>query len=119
MASNRWQDIYLHLKEKGFEAYAPMVKDGECTSPYVVIKNDGGNEHESVKKVSVDLYSIMCYVPKLSYSTLETFVLSVEEAMAELSPMIKTYGRKTSSYYDDAYKAHMVSVTYKNYKKMF
>ena len=39
MAASRIQDIYLHLKEQGFEVYFPAQKVGECLSPYVVVKD--------------------------------------------------------------------------------
>lgn len=86
-------------------------------APYVVIKNDGSSKHSSFS-TDVDLYSVMCYVPKQSYSILEPFVQRVKKAMKELEPMILPYGSQTPSYYDESVKAHMVSIEYKNYKKI-
>ena len=60
----------------------------------------------------------MCYVPKDAYSELEPFVASVKQSMKKLMPMLKPNGIQTPSYYDDTYKAHMVSVSYTNYKKV-
>lgn len=114
---SRWQDIFTHLKESGFDVYSPGIKTGECTSPYVVVKNDGSSKHASFS-TDVDLYAVMCYVPQKSYSTLEPFVQSVKRAMKALEPMILQYGSQTPSYHDDAYKAHMISIEYKNYKKL-
>ena len=42
----------------------------------------------------------------------------MKAAMKGLEPMIVPYGNQTPSYYDDSVKAHMVSIEYKNYKKM-
>ena len=114
---SRWQDIYLHLKRAGFDVYSPGTKIGECTSEYLVIKNDGSSKHISFS-TDVDLYAIMCYVPKDKYSTLELLVQKVKKSMKELEPMIKPYGSQTPSYYDDSIKAHMISIEYKNYKKL-
>lgn len=114
---SRWQDIFLHLKNAGFDVYSPGVKVGECESEYLVIKNDGSSKHVSFS-TDVDLYAVMCYVPKQKYSTLEPFVQKVKKSMKELEPMIKPYGSQTPSYYDDSVKAHMVSIEYKNYKKL-
>lgn len=114
---SRWQDIYNHLKESGFDVYSPGTKVGECSKPYVVVKNDGSSRHESYS-TNVDLYAVMCYVPKLNYSFLEVYVSQVKLAMKELEPMIKPNGQQTPSYYDDAYKAHMISIGYKNHKKI-
>ena len=116
-AESRWQDIYLHLKQAGFDVYAPGVKSGDCTSPYVVVKNDGSSQSISFS-TDIDLYSVMCYVPKGQYSTLEPMVQKVKHTMKEMEPMILPYGSQTPSYYDDAFKAHMISIEYKNYKKM-
>ena len=117
MADNRWQDIFLHLKSKGFEIYPPSTKVGECLSKYIVVKNDGSSVHTSFS-TNVDLYAVMCYVPKQRYSELVTFVNDVRKGMKEMEPMIYEYGTQTPSYYDDTFKAHMVSIAYKNYKKL-
>ena len=114
---SRWQDIFMHLKNAGFEVYSPGVKIGECISEYLVVKNDGSSKHMSFS-TDVDLYAVMCYVPKDKYSTLEPLVQKVKNSMKGLEPMIKPYGSQTPSYYDDSYKAHMISIEYKNYKKL-
>lgn len=114
---SRWQDIFTHLKKAGFDVYSPGMKIGECTSEYLVVKNDGSSKHISFS-TDVDLYAVMCYVPKGKYSSLEPLVQRVKNSMKGLEPMIKPYGSQTPSYYDDSYKAHMVSIEYKNYKKL-
>ena len=114
--TSRWQDIFAHLKKSGYDVYSPGVKTGECESPYVVVKNDGSSRHTSFS-TDIELYAVMCYVPKQSYSELEPLVQSVKETMKGLEPMIKPYGSQTPSYYDDSLKAHMISIEYKNYKK--
>lgn len=114
---SRWQDIYNHLKKSGFDVYSPGTKIGECSEPYIVIKNDGSSRHESYS-TNVDLYAVMCYVPKMCYSFLEVYVSQVKKAMQEIEPMIKPTGQQTPSYYDDTYKAHMISISYMNYKKI-
>lgn len=113
-----WETIFNHLVSKGFTVYSPGTKTGECTAEYVVVKNDGSTQHVKAS-TDVDLYSIMCYVPQQRYSKLEALVLRVKQAMKELYPQVIPYGSQTPSYYDDNYKAHMISVEYKNYKKMF
>lgn len=116
-AESRWQDIFLHLKEAGFDVYSPGTKVGECTEEYIVVKNDGSSKHPTVSSDN-DLYAVMCYVPKENYSRLEPMVQEVKKAMKGLEPMILPYGSQTPSYYDDGYKAHMISIEYKNYKKI-
>lgn len=116
-SESRWQDIFLHLKSEGFDVYSPGIKVGECTSEYLVVKNSGSSRHPNFS-TDVDLYSVLCYVPKERYSSLEPLVQRVKAAMKKLEPMIKPNGTQSPSYYDDEYKAHMVSIDYKNYKKM-
>lgn len=116
-AESRWQDIFLHLKEAGFDVYSPGTKVGECTEEYIVVKNDGSSKHPTVSSDN-DLYAVMCYVPKENYSRLEPMVQEVKKVMKGLEPMILPYGSQTPSYYDDSYKAHMISIEYKNYKKI-
>lgn len=116
-AESRWQDIFKHLKSAGFDVYSPGVKIGECMSQYIVLKNNGSTKHESFSS-DIDLYSVMCYVPRDKYSELEPLIQRVKEVMKGLRPMILPYGSQTPSFYDDTYKAHMVSIEYKNYKKL-
>lgn len=115
--SSRWEDIYNQLKESGFDVYSPGIKVGDCTAPYVVVAIGSSVGHSSFS-TNVDLYSVMCYVPKQAYSKLEPYVHSAEESLKKLAPMITPYGQKQPSFYDDTVKAHMVSMTYKNYKKI-
>lgn len=116
-AESRWQDIFLHLQKEGYEVYSPGIKTGECKSEYIVVKNDGSSRHAGIS-TDDDFYAVMCYVPKQAYSLLEPFIQRVKKSMKELEPMIEPHGSQTPSYYDDSVKAHMVSIQYKNYKKI-
>lgn len=116
-AESRWQDIFKHLKKLGFDVYSPGMKVGECTKEYIVIRYDGSSKLANFS-TDDDLYAVMCYVPKQAYSKLEPMVQKVKKAMKELEPMIKPCGSQTPSYYDDSYKAHMISIEYKNHKKI-
>lgn len=111
-----WKDIHAHLKQRGFNVYAPSEKIGECLTAYVVVKKDGLTEHLNTSSYD-DLYSVMCYVPKSNYAMLDEYVQDVKAAMHELRPLVLPYGQETPSYYDDSVKAHMISIEYKNYKK--
>ena len=116
-AESRWQDIFNHLDSAGFDVYPPGVKLGDCKSEYVVIRNDGSVKNNNAS-TDDDMYAVMCYVPKMGYSKLEPLVQRIKAAMKGLEPMIVPYGSQTPSYYDDSVKAHMVSIEYKNHKKM-
>lgn len=112
-----WRDIHTHLKNAGYDVYSPGTKLGECTSEYLVVKNNGSTRH-SQYSTDQDFYSVMCYVPKQKYSDLEALVQRVKATMKDLMPMVRPYGTQSASYYDDTYKAHMVSIEYVNYKKI-
>lgn len=106
----------MHLKNKGFDVYSPGNKEGECTSPYVVVKHAGKSKSPSVSS-SFMLYDILIYLPRNQYSQLETFVAEVEDAMDELFPMIRPAHYQTTPYYDESVKGWMTSVQYQNVRK--
>lgn len=113
---SRWKDIYVCLKKHGFDVYSPGQKEGECTKPYIVVKNDGGYNHINVSSFR-EQYSIIVCVPQKEYSKLEPLVTLVREAMKELYPMIKSYGQLQPSFYDDILKLHQQAIEYECYKK--
>lgn len=114
--STRYKDLFVFLKSKGFSVYSPAQKQGECISPYLVIKDAGVVQFGDFSSVQC-LYDIMCYVPKERFTQLEEYVHSVEESMKELYPVFRSAHYRTASFYDDTVKAHMVSTQYVNYKK--
>lgn len=116
MTDSRLKDIYDALKRNGYDVYFPEQKTGECTSSYVVVANAGLTGLTEISSSQV-LYDIMCYVPEKKYSTLEPFVNEVEMALDELFPMIRPVHFRTSAYYDQDVKAHMISTQYFNYIK--
>jgi hypothetical protein len=114
---SRYKDIYVHLKSHGFNVFTPGTKSGTCTEKYLVLKKDGAAEHTSFSTM-ISYYSVLVYVPAEKYSTLDEYVEEVKECMKKLKPLIYPYGQEDPSFYDDSIKAHMVSIMYKNYKKM-
>ncbi len=113
---SQWKNLYTHLKQNGFDVYSPGQHQGECTSPYVVVKDSGMYQFNGFSSNRAT-YDIMCYVPKDNFSQLEPFVDQVEAILKELEPMIKSAHYRTPSFYDDTVKGHMVSIQYINYRK--
>lgn len=72
----------------------------------------------SFASTDVEIYTIFCYVPKNKYSELEGYVMQIKEIMKDIYPQFIPTGNQTPSFYDDDLKAHMVSIDYKNYKKI-
>lgn len=115
--TTRWQDIYLHLKKAGFDVYSPGQHVGDCLSPYVVVKSAGLSQIRQFSSTQT-LYDLLCYVPKDHYSTLEPFVEGVKQSMKELQPMIMPTHFETESYLDPNVNGHMISVQYRNSRKL-
>lgn len=116
MADTRWKNIYDKLKEHDIAVYSPGQHTGECTAPYVVVKEAGTIGMTNVSS-SQNLYDIMCYMPQDQYSQLRTFVDEVEQIMDELFPMVRPVHYRSPSFLDDSVKAHMISIQYVNYTK--
>ncbi len=117
MTESRLQDIYLSLKEQGITVYFPAQKKGECTSPHVVVKDITTTRYMGFSS-TVTYYDVMCYIPYEHFSTLEPFVERVKGCMKKLYPMITPTYEQTASYFDEAVKAYMVSIRYKNYRQI-
>ena len=115
--STRWQDITRHLTENGFDARSPGISVGKCKEPYIVVKHNGSSRYTGIS-TNIDVYDLLIYVPKDNYSDLEVLVLSVKEVMKKLEPLVFPNGSETPSFYDDGFQAHMISIEYRNYKKM-
>lgn len=111
--STRWKDIYNHLKGAGFAVYSPAQHKGECTSPYVVVRDAGTSPYQQFTS-TVTLYELLCYVPGDKYSTLGDYAESVKASMKGLWPMITPMGYETAPFYDDTVKAHMTAIQYQN-----
>lgn len=117
MPSNRWADIYRHLESKGFDVYPPSRHKGECTSRYIVLKIDQSMQVGTFSSVSQS-YDILLYIPNDEYSQLEDFVADFKTAMKELEPMIMPEHYQTPAYYDESVNGHMVSIRYRNSRKL-
>lgn len=113
----RFMDIYRHLSENGVEVYSPAQKEGECTSSYVVVKDAGTTKYTNISSTQT-LYDVMCYVPKAHFTELEQFVERVKSIMKGLYPMVVPTYFETASFYDDSVKAHMISIQYRNARKI-
>ncbi len=117
MAETRWQDVFLHLKNKGYDVYSPGQHTGECLSPYIVVKEGISLQAQQLSSMQ-DMLELLVYVPESNYSTLTPFVGGVEDAMREMLPMIRPAHSRDAPYHDTDVKAFMVSIGYINYRKM-
>ena len=115
--STRYKDIFKHLKDNGIDVYGPAQKTGACKAPYTVIKSSGSSRFGQFSTTQ-NFFDVLCYVPQAVYSQLDEYVDKVAKTMKGLEPMIKPTHFRTSSFYDDTVKAHMVSMQYRYYRKI-
>lgn len=109
-----WECIMDAMKAHSVEAYPPATKNGECIHEYVVIKQDGGSQYQSFS-TEAHYYTLLLYVPRNKYASLERFKKEVKDVVAtDLYPLLMPTGLETPDFYDDTFKAHMVSIQYRN-----
>lgn len=113
-----WQRIYTVLKQNEIDVYSPAQHKGECISPYVVVKDAGLNQFGQFSSTRV-LYDVMCYVPRERFSELESYVSKVKQILQDfMYPELVPMNFETASFYDDTVKGHMISVQYRNARKL-
>lgn len=109
-----WQRIMDAMKEHNIKAYPPATKEGECTHEYVVVKQDGSSQYQNLSS-EAHYYTLLLYVPRHKYVLLEKFKKEIKEIMAvDLYPLLMPTGLETPDFFDDTFKAHMVSIQYRN-----
>ena len=114
---SQWMNIYRQLRADGVDVYSPGQHQGECISPYTVLRDAGSNQLGDFSSTRA-LYEILCYVPQDQYSTLEPYVEEVKSSMKKLYPAIVPTHFETPSFLDDTVKGHMISVQYRNNRKL-
>lgn len=116
-SSNRWVDIFRLLVKKGFDVYPPATHKGECTSRYIVLKMSQLARAGTLSSVNQS-YDILLYIPNGEYSQFEDFIADFKAAMKDLEPMIMPENYQTPPYYDADVNGHMVSIRYRNTRKL-
>lgn len=81
-----WQTIFRHLQEQGFDVYALGQHKGVCTSPYIVLRNNGTTLGRGAEQA---LYELLLYMPVDRMSGFEDFIREVKRAMNLLYPALK------------------------------
>lgn len=52
-----WERIADALIAHGYDVYPPAIKDGECKSEYIVIKQDGSSQYSDLSS-EADYYTL-------------------------------------------------------------
>ena len=111
----RYKDLYMFLKSKQYDVATPAERVGDCLSPYIVIRHSGSAQ-VSLLSTDEDIYDIMIYVPRNAYTQLEVLQQKIKKDMQEVQDIFKPRRSNLASFYDDSIKAHMLSMSYGNYK---
>lgn len=107
--------LFEYLIENGIEVYFIGQKSGECTSNYVVLKNNGIDAENN--KVGRGLIDILFYVPVDYPATCEDYKLKVKRILKNFKG-IRYAGSETGEVVDEEKKAITFSVMYEIFKKL-
>lgn len=105
------------IREIGEDVYLPSYHEGDCVKRYVVVKYDGAVDLLNVSSTR-PTYTIMLYVPKDQYTTLQSFSFKVKQALKKLYPLIEPTGVESGTFYDENVKGHMISLEYLGIRKI-
>ena len=109
-----WKTVFKELEGGGIDVYPPATKKGECTSNYVVMKQDGKAQVRSFSSEFV-YYLFMLYVPQNHYSDMDEYEAQVKEVLdRNLYPLLMPVDSTIPDYYDDEIKGHVRSLVYRN-----
>lgn len=106
--------VYKHLKSEGFDVYSIGQHKGICTSPYLVIKENGESEVAGTSLIN-DYIELLIYYPVGRYSELSSYkkrILGVMKYQRGIRRVIEAM----PTIIDDDKKAYMTSFTYKKIK---
>ena len=107
-------EIYKHLKNNGFDVYSIGQHKGICSSPYLVIKENGTNEIVGTS-LNSEMVEIMIYYPLGSYSKLNQYKQSTLYCM-KLLKGIRRIIESSPTIMDDDKKAYTTSFYYQKIK---
>ena len=109
-----WQTIFQHLQKQGFDVYPLGQHKGICTSPYIVLRNNGTTLSRGAEQA---LYELLLYMPVDRNSEFEDFIREVKLAMNRLYPALKLVIPDDTHYLDEDVRGYMTSLTYGVVKK--
>lgn len=104
-----WKTLFHYLESKGFNVFALGQHEGDCTSEYIVLRNNGilagpGKERRE--------YELLLYFPADRYSEFESYINRVKETMNLLFPGVQLIDQETPHYLDKEVMAYMTSLIY-------
>lgn len=106
---------YNALKSAGVDVYFPGTHEGECTSPYAVIKKLSSSQFGTYSS-DIHYFEVLCCAPVVSacYELAE----AVQTALKTIYPTAKSTRNVSEPYYSENITGWMVQLEYKYYKKI-
>lgn len=108
-----FKEIYLHLKEQGFNVYSIGQHKGKCLEPYLVVSETGdmditgsGLMHKTVE--------VLIYYPVGKYSEVSAYIDSVKKAMQGLK--LRRVITSNPTIIDNDKQAYMTFLSYTRIK---
>lgn len=110
-----WQIVADILTKYGsLPVFPPATHNGEVTTPYIVLKEDGSAVVPSYSSM-YRYFRIMIYVPRNEYSKLDEYEAEVRRILQDnVFPLLLPSGSSESDYYDDNYNGHLRALLYRN-----
>ena len=109
-----FEQIYNYLKNNGFDVYSIGQHEGICSSPYIVIKENGVSEVAGTSLVN-DTVELLIYYPIGKYSELSKYKKQILDKMKCLVGLRRII-EGMPTVIDDDKKAYTTSFTYKKIK---
>ncbi len=110
-----FKKVYEALQENGFSVYSIGQHKGNCTEPYLVVRENGVRAFSSLP-VNFELIDVVVFYPVGRYTEVWDFINSVRECLKGVSEL-KSKGELTALLIDHDVKAYTCSVRYQVYRR--
>lgn len=109
-----FSQLYKFLKEKGFDVYSIGQHKGICTSPYLVLKENGTSEIVGKQLVN-EVVEIMVYYPVGQYSKMKSYTDKLKNDLGDIKTLRRVLD-PMPTIIDDEKEAYMTSYYYRKIK---
>ena len=107
--------LFDFLFDNDIDVYFPGQHKGECTSNYVVIKENTTSSLNGI--TGSGLIDLLFFVPESDYLECANYRKKVKEILENFKD-IEFTGNETGPVTDDSVKAYTFSLMYKKYKRI-
>lgn len=108
----------MHLISKAVDVYPPGSHQGKCTSPYVVIKNNGTLGFEGSNHIGSQTIDVIVYYPSTNYNDMEPYTNQIQDFLRELKQYIRPTGTITPVILDNSVEGYTQSIEYQTFQKL-